>query len=102
MDIFPDSALCVWHAAGICVIKGIIWKRRPEYMDLKLDEQRLLAEFRRLHAEGKEELLDYAAFLVKKYAVPPSEEPASPDNQCPVRKQDEERPESVKEPIFTE
>jgi len=71
-------------------------------MDLKLDEQMLLTEFRHLHAEGKAELLDYAAFLVKKYEVLPSEELSSPDNQCPVRKQDEKRPEAVKEPIFTE
>jgi len=71
-------------------------------MELKLDEQRLLTEFRRLHADGKAELLDYAAFLVKKYAGLPTEEPSTSDNQCPIRKQDEERPEAVKEPIFTE
>jgi len=71
-------------------------------MDLNLDEQMLLAEFRRLDPEGKTELLDYAAFLVKKYQEPALEEPPSTDNQCPVRKQEEERPEAVKEPIFTE
>jgi hypothetical protein len=71
-------------------------------MDLNLDEQKLLNEFRRLHSEGKSELLDYAAFLLKKYRDVPPEESSSPDNQCPIRKQDEERPEAVKEPIFTE
>jgi len=71
-------------------------------MDLKLDEQMLLTEFRRLHPEGKAELLDYAAFLAKKYRDMLPEESSSPDNQCPIRKQDEERPEAVKEPIFTE
>lgn len=71
-------------------------------MELKLDEQKLLAEFRRLNPEGKTELLDYAVFLVKKYHEMPPEEHSSPDNQCPVQKQEEERPEAVKEPIFTE
>lgn len=71
-------------------------------MDLNLDEQKLLNEFRRLHSEGKSELLDYAAFLLKKYRDVAPEESSLPDNQCPIRKQDEERPEAVKEPIFTE
>ena len=71
-------------------------------MELKLDEQKLLLEYRRLSPEGKTELLDYAAFLVKKYLESVPEEAASPDNQCPVRKQEEERPEAAKEPIFTE
>jgi hypothetical protein len=71
-------------------------------MDLKLDEQKLVIEFRRLHPEGQAELLDYAAFLVKKYRDITPDDSSSPDNQCPIRKQDEERPEAVKEPIFTE
>ena len=71
-------------------------------MDLKLDEQKLLIDFRRLHPDGKAELLDYAAFLVKKYHEIAQDESSSPDNQCPIHKQDEERPEAVKEPIFTE
>ena len=36
-------------------------------MDLKLDEQLLVADFRRLDPAGKKALLDYAAILVKKY-----------------------------------
>ena len=71
-------------------------------MDLKLDEQKLLAEYRRLNAEGKADLQDYAVFLMKKYQEPAPEEVSSTDNQCPVRKQEKERPEAAKEPIFTE
>ena len=71
-------------------------------MELNLDEQKLLTDFRRLNPEGKTELLDYAAFLVKKYHESASEEQPSPENQCPVGKREEERPEAVKEPIFTE
>jgi hypothetical protein len=72
-------------------------------MTLKLDEQTLLSEFRRLHPDGKAELLDYASFLVKKYQSRNSEEASSPaDNQCRIGNRAEERPEAVKEPIFTE
>jgi hypothetical protein len=71
-------------------------------MDLKLDEQSLLCEFRRLDPEAKAELLDYAAFLVKKYHGRNSEEASSPENQCRINTRAEERPEAVKEPIFTE
>ena len=71
-------------------------------MDLKLDEQKLLAEYRRLTPEGKTELQDYAVFLIKKYQELSTEEVSSAENQCPVRKKGEERPEAAKEPIFTE
>jgi hypothetical protein len=71
-------------------------------MDLKIDEQKLLAEYRRLNPEGKAELQDYAAFLIKKYQESAPEGVSSTDNQCPVRKQEKERPEAAKEPIFTE
>jgi hypothetical protein len=70
-------------------------------MELKLDEQKLLSEFRRLNPEGKAELLDYAAFLLGKCLARDSEEQSSPDNQCPIGKQTEERP-AAKEQIFTE
>ncbi len=72
-------------------------------MDLRLDEQTLLADFRRLPAEGKKEFLDFAAFLVKKYrgqSVEPGEQ--KPANQCSLDAQPEKRPETTKEPIFTE
>jgi len=71
-------------------------------MDLKLDEQLLIADFRRLDPGGRKELLDYAAFLVKKNRTAFSEEPAKPGNQCRLEDQPEERPEAAKEPIFTE
>ena len=71
-------------------------------MDLKLDEQLLLADFRRLSPEGKKELLDYAAFLVKKFRSHPADVQATPGNQCRLDEQPEERPEAVEEPIFTE
>jgi hypothetical protein len=71
-------------------------------MDLKHDEQKLLAGFRSLSPEGKAELLDYAAFLLKKCSEPVPGEATSSDNQCPLDKKAEERPEAVKEPIFTE
>ena len=71
-------------------------------MTLKLDEQTLLSDFRRLHPEGKAELLDYATFLVKKYQKRSSDTASSPDNQCRTGNRAEERPETNKEPIFTE
>jgi hypothetical protein len=70
-------------------------------MELRLDEQKLLAEFRRLTPEGKNELIEFAEFLVKKYQDAAEENPTA-ENQCPVPKHGEERPEAVKEPIFTE
>jgi hypothetical protein len=72
-----------------------------EPMDLKLDEQLLLADFRRLDPAGKKELLDYATFLVKKCRTSCAEEPATAENQCRLD-QPEERPEATREPIFTE
>ena len=70
-------------------------------MDLKHDEQQLLADFRRLDPAGKKELLDYAAFLLEKTGSSASEEPAKQVSQCRIG-QPEERPEAAKEPIFTE
>ncbi len=70
-------------------------------MDLSLDEQRLLAEFRRLSADGKRELIDYATFLNKKHGhATPTEE--TPKNQCSLGTPKEARPEAAKEPIVTE
>jgi hypothetical protein len=70
-------------------------------MEFSLDEQKLVADFRRLNGAGKKELLDYVDFLLKKQ--PEAGTPASEGNvgTCPVRKA-EERPEAAKEPIFTE
>ena len=71
-------------------------------MDLKLDEQLLVTEFRRLDPGGKKELLDYAAFLLKKKRTGGADEPAHAENQCELDAGPEERPEAVKEPVFTE
>ncbi len=71
-------------------------------MDLKLDEQTLLATYRRLSDEGKKECLDYAAFLVKKYSGQAAEPEEHPTNQCSLGKQSEKKPEATKEPFFTE
>lgn len=70
-------------------------------MDLNLDEQTLLANFRRLGSEGKKELLGYAVFLQKNQHGVMAEEPAAA-NQCQLKTAPEKRPEAVKEPIFTE
>lgn len=71
-------------------------------MDLNIDEQKLLAEYRRLNPKGKAELQDYVAFLIKKYQKSAPEEVPTTDNQCPVRKQEKDRSVAAKEPIFTE
>ena len=70
-------------------------------MDLKLDEQLLVADFRRLDPAGKRELLDYAAFLVKKERTEGAGAAAQAEGQCGLDGR-EERPEAAKEPIFTE
>jgi hypothetical protein len=71
-------------------------------MDLKLDEQLLVMDFRRLDPGGKKELLDYAAFLLKKKRPGAADEPAQAKNQCSLDARAEDRPEAVKEPVFTE
>ncbi|KAF0221389.1 MAG: hypothetical protein FD174_527 [Geobacteraceae bacterium] len=71
-------------------------------MDLKLDEQKLVADFRLLPEEGQKELLDLASSLRKKYQECATEEPIRTENQCSLDKGPEKRPEAAKEPIFTE
>jgi len=70
-------------------------------MDMKLDEQTLLADFRRMDDAGRRELLDYAVFLVKKHRDMEEAKSATPGNQCRLE-QKTDRPEIAKEPIFTE
>jgi hypothetical protein len=71
-------------------------------MDLSIDEQRLLAEFRKLAATGQKGLLDYAVMLVKKADQPQGgAATAATTNQCSLKRADE-RPGSADEPIFTE
>ena len=69
-------------------------------MDLTLDEQKLLADFRRLTPVGKKELLEYAVFLARKAGT--AAEPDAASNQCRLEPSHDARPESAKEPIFTE
>jgi hypothetical protein len=71
-------------------------------MELNLDEQKLLADLQRLPSDGKQELFDYAAILVRKYQKASNVASERPANQCSLGKQAEVRPETVKEPIFTE
>ncbi|MFZ3209518.1 MAG: hypothetical protein WA140_11920 [Geobacteraceae bacterium] len=70
-------------------------------MDMNLDEQTLLTDFRRMDDAGRRELLDYAVFLVKKHRDMEEAKPTPPGNQCRLE-QKTERPETAKEPIFTE
>ena len=67
-------------------------------MDLSLDEQRLIAEFRKLSAAGKEELLVNAASLARKAGDCADNNESS---QCKI-KHSEEHPEAEKTPFFTE
>ncbi|HEY3308293.1 MAG TPA: hypothetical protein VGJ93_07535 [Desulfuromonadaceae bacterium] len=69
-------------------------------MDLTLDEQRLLAEFKKLNPAGKEELLAYAASLARKTGVENNSNQSSA-TQCKIKKS-EEHPEAEKSPFFTE
>lgn len=70
-------------------------------MDLKLEEQTLIADFRRLPAAGQHEVLDYVAFLRKKHEEGGAVEEPPASDRCTI-KTPEERPEAAKEPLFTE
>ncbi len=66
-------------------------------MELNLEEQRLIAEFRNLSPSEQGDLMSYAASLVRRRA-----EAGGPQGgQCNV-KQQSPRPEADKSPIFTE
>lgn len=66
-------------------------------MELNLEEQTLLATFRSLDELGKKELLRFAAKQHQRDA----ELAPSPSGQCKIERE-EDRPEAVSEPIFTE
>lgn len=70
-------------------------------MDLTLDEQHLIAEFRKLPPPGRDELLAYATSLVRRAGAEVQNEGAPPANQCTLKSR-EEHPEAQKTPIFTE
>ncbi|GLI38072.1 hypothetical protein KI811_09175 [Geobacter hydrogenophilus] len=71
-------------------------------MDLTLDEHRLVSEFRRLNPAGKQEILDFASLLLKRQDEGATAgEPSATRNSCTLDRK-EERPETTKEPLFTE
>ena len=70
-------------------------------MDLKLDELKLITDFRLLDSEGQQQLMEYAVLLLGKQKKGGADDQSKADNQCALDKQ-EVRPETAKEPIFTE
>lgn len=70
-------------------------------MDLTCDEQRLIAEFRKLTPAGKDELLAAAASLVRKAGAEDLVESGTASDQCHLKSR-ETLPEAEKTPIFTE
>ncbi len=70
-------------------------------MDLNLEEQKLLADFRQLDSASREELVKHAAQLVKKSLLLSTDESAPSENQCGLPRQ-EQKPGTDKEQIFTE
>jgi hypothetical protein len=70
-------------------------------MQLTTDEQRLLAEFRKLTPTGRDDLLAYTSALVRKSADVDLNVNGIVSNQCSL-KPAERHPESDKSPIFTE
>ena len=69
-------------------------------MDLKLSEQRLVNDFRRLPSAGQEELLEFAGSLLTKYRDQEGDEKTA-TGQCKLERA-AARPEVAKEPVFTE
>lgn len=69
-------------------------------MELTLDEQKLIVNFRKLTPSGRDEMLAYATSLVRR-AGSGTQEGASPANQCRLTRQ-ENHPEAKSVPIFTE
>jgi len=68
-------------------------------MDLTLDEQRLIAEYRRLTPAGRDNLLAYASTLARQ--ANGGKDGDTPTDQCRL-KSAEPHPEAEKTPIFTE
>ena len=68
-------------------------------MDLTLDEQRLIAEYRRLAPAGRDDLLAYASTLLRQANGGKDSDTAT--DQCRL-KNAEPHPEAEKTPIFTE
>lgn len=69
-------------------------------MDLNIDEQRLIASFRKLTPSAREELLAAATALLRKTGSEKDPDESS-SNQCHLKPADS-KPETEKTPIFTE
>lgn len=70
-------------------------------MELTSQEQRLIAEFRKLSPSGRDDLLAHAASLLRRAGSETDSDPESTPNQCRL-KGTEQRPETEKTPFFTE
>mgnify|MGYP005826242413 CR=1 FL=1 len=66
-------------------------------MCLTHEEQRLIDEFRKLPASCRDELLTYAASLMRRAGA----EAGTASNQCRIS-EPEQRPEAEKSPLITE
>ena len=66
-------------------------------MCLTHEEQRLIDEFRKLPASGRDELLTYAVSLMRRAGA----EAETASNQCRIS-EPEQRPETEKSPLITE
>lgn len=71
-------------------------------MDLTIQEQQLLTDFRRLPAQAQRELVEQLAALQRRHQAGEESPQTQPANQCRLAGQPEKRPEASKEPIFTE
>ncbi len=71
-------------------------------MDLNLDEQRLLTGFRELDNDGRSEILAAVAQLLKRRRSSAELDSSPAANQCKIEQPAEQRPETKKEPLFTE
>ena len=89
------------EGSGSSYAAGGAQEKRSRCMDLTIDEQRLIAAFRRLAPSGRDDLLAAAAALVRRAGSEGSGEDGSASNQCKVKAR-ETLPESEKTPIFTE
>jgi hypothetical protein len=70
-------------------------------MDLTIDEQRLIAGFRKLTPSGRDELLAFAASLTCRSNVEEPSKGETATNQCKLKNR-EPHPEAEKTPYFTE
>ena len=87
----------IWY---ICLYRNEERSKCPPILNWK--SNCCITDFRRLDATGKRELLDYAAFLLKKSGADATSELPKLEDQCRLDPRSKERPETVKEPIFTE